>query len=993
MTTSPPPPGTVTVWRRLAGLLRALAALTVLAGCLVGAPLLMWRLIGWPLPHHLPSRGEVSAVLTSPLDQRLVTGILGCLFWYVYLLLAVSALTDAVALATGRRRPRLPTATLPQTLTTALIGTILTGLILAAGRSKPVPASGHTAALAAYRTPTVATAPAHPHPTAAPSRPVHADLPRSTVPVLPHDSLWKLAATHLGDPLRYQELFTLNQDRLQPDGDRLTRPDLIRPGWTLLLPADAVTPAAPAPHDPPPPDTHPAGPPTPATSAPTVTPWLPTIPATPPAPPSPASAPAVHPQPEQGRPDPIRLPSGPVLPASLLAAVTIAVTVARLLRHRTRPAGSRPDNPADPPLPLIIREILRSSRTLDDTDTEDNPFGGRPQSDDHDGDENGEEPPPTGDARPPQPAAAWQPQPTPDTSPVAPAAPMTPAAPRRASAVLRPPPAAPTATASIPAPRPPRPGLDGPAAPTRLPAALRTGGISLPEPSGDAARALILTALAAHHTPAGDDPHHLIITRDAATDLRLPEQLLTRLPHVTLTPTGADALACAERHLLTRTRLTTDHTTTTISQLRAAAPDEHLPTVLLVLAADPPLLPRLNALADHGAALDILTAALGPWPGRPPWPDLHDPAWALPPAAAADLLQLLNDATPRDPTPPVDTAVPPTGASRPHAAADTHAHPSTEPQPDPDPPSPDPTPLEPVSVEPREPSIAPSPPPPSAARDDTEPAAPTTPTVAEAPDGDDGRAQPTPVSAGPEQVRLILLDRPQLRRAGSTVYQGRLSLEIAGYLALHRGGATTTTLLGALLPDVDPDRAKDQIYQAIRRLREALRHAGADHVLLSDRNGYRLTDTITCDLWDVERALTTADQTTDDQTRTTALRTATRLYTGRLLDGCEWATAHATHLEHRLTDAAADLADLLADDDPTTAAGVLEHAITLTPYTESLYTHLMRLHAAAGHRGDIHRVYRRLLTRLADLGTTPSPDTDRLLARLTRPHHQPPSPA
>ncbi|NAZ88854.1 hypothetical protein GTR00_22580, partial [Kineococcus sp. T90] len=55
-----------------------------------------------------------------------------------------------------------------------------------------------------------------------------------------HDCLWDIAERTLGDPLRYREVFELNRDRVQPDGSRLVDADLIRPGWVLLLPADAV---------------------------------------------------------------------------------------------------------------------------------------------------------------------------------------------------------------------------------------------------------------------------------------------------------------------------------------------------------------------------------------------------------------------------------------------------------------------------------------------------------------------------------------------------------------------------------------------------------------------------------------------------------------------------------------------------------------------------------------------------------------------------------
>src|ERR1700710_786931 len=54
-----------------------------------------------------------------------------------------------------------------------------------------------------------------------------------------HDSLWDISERYLGSGIRYREVFELNQGRLQPDGSKLTLESLIRPGWTLVLPADA----------------------------------------------------------------------------------------------------------------------------------------------------------------------------------------------------------------------------------------------------------------------------------------------------------------------------------------------------------------------------------------------------------------------------------------------------------------------------------------------------------------------------------------------------------------------------------------------------------------------------------------------------------------------------------------------------------------------------------------------------------------------------------
>ncbi|MDT0164487.1 LysM peptidoglycan-binding domain-containing protein [Actinotalea sp. AC32] len=53
------------------------------------------------------------------------------------------------------------------------------------------------------------------------------------------DTLWKIAAEELGDPLRYLEIVDLNVGRAQPDGETLRDPALIRPGWILELPATA----------------------------------------------------------------------------------------------------------------------------------------------------------------------------------------------------------------------------------------------------------------------------------------------------------------------------------------------------------------------------------------------------------------------------------------------------------------------------------------------------------------------------------------------------------------------------------------------------------------------------------------------------------------------------------------------------------------------------------------------------------------------------------
>lgn len=55
-----------------------------------------------------------------------------------------------------------------------------------------------------------------------------------------HDNLWDIAERHLGDGLRYKEIYELNKDKAQPDGRKLELARLIQPGWTLVMPDDAT---------------------------------------------------------------------------------------------------------------------------------------------------------------------------------------------------------------------------------------------------------------------------------------------------------------------------------------------------------------------------------------------------------------------------------------------------------------------------------------------------------------------------------------------------------------------------------------------------------------------------------------------------------------------------------------------------------------------------------------------------------------------------------
>lgn len=80
--------------------------------------------------------------------------------------------------------------------------------------------------------------------TATPSRPGVEDASTPSEPgeyrVHPGDTLWSIAGRELGDPHRWPEIARLSASIVQTGGVRLVDPDLIQPGWTLVVPGESV---------------------------------------------------------------------------------------------------------------------------------------------------------------------------------------------------------------------------------------------------------------------------------------------------------------------------------------------------------------------------------------------------------------------------------------------------------------------------------------------------------------------------------------------------------------------------------------------------------------------------------------------------------------------------------------------------------------------------------------------------------------------------------
>jgi DNA-binding SARP family transcriptional activator len=244
---------------------RLLAAVALLA-LLAGVPVALALSVGFPLPGALPALGDAAGVLSRPLSSSLIVDALALVAWAAWAHFAVCA---AVELSAGirasrtarvRPAPRVPLGGVSQQLARKLVeaalvtatvaasvgGTAGSGTILTPAR----PAAATQELPAAVP---VAFARQHePGPDAAATAPAtlaarehQAARPRPEYVVQPphggyYDSLWDIAERFLGDGMRWREIYELNKSLDQPDGRALTRPDLIRPGWKLYLPADAT---------------------------------------------------------------------------------------------------------------------------------------------------------------------------------------------------------------------------------------------------------------------------------------------------------------------------------------------------------------------------------------------------------------------------------------------------------------------------------------------------------------------------------------------------------------------------------------------------------------------------------------------------------------------------------------------------------------------------------------------------------------------------------
>jgi DNA-binding SARP family transcriptional activator len=984
-------------------LIKALCALTALAALLAALPYGLIRFVGDPLPRTVPTLSGIQSALTSPPQAALYIDILACLLWLCWLMLSASFLVELTYALRRVHAPRIPGLGPGQFVAAALIAAIGLGTgaahpAAAASTSSPLPTAA-PAATSAHLTAAVHALPAD---TSAGAR-------ESVHTVVTGDSLYSIAKQDLGNGDQWPQLYKLNADKPQPDGEELTNPDLIRPGWSIRITAPATEPGsatAPAPRT--------ETPGTARTAAP-----APAQPATgehtEPAVPAPHTTPSRHgaPRTETAAPDSreassarrhggvsVSLPGGGAIGITLAVALGSALVLAR--RWRVRRADPR--TPATEPPPPRALLAARRAHLCAPTPTE-------PTSPDAEittpaGTSTGEA------------ADTPRPEDTPGIDLTRHTGPHI-LADEEPDAYFDPEPGLPGALEDddedILEQEPPA-GYDGQSALTFAaplpPGSITTaerGGAEIPlRPTGaglglvgpgapGAARAIAASVLAAGAPDRTADLARLIIP--AADLAMLLETDETDLPAVTaavpelyVTDDLPTALAEAEVNALLRARLLAETDAADLEAMAREHPDiEECPPLVVMASPERAEAGRIGALIDQGAPLRITAVLLGAHPrsatvyvdadGHTDGGDIAEWTGArmfdLPPTALTEILNLLAAAAghaspPAAATRAELTVVPDSPAQQANepegTVADTTSTPATESQ--------------------------------SAENDDMalEPAAPTGgPRLVLVDDPAEKHAEAMLAAWAERPVRISVLGPLRIEADGEHVTKLRSQARPIAALLAWKGhaGASDSQIDTTCWPDEDdPARIQQWRQDGLKSLRSRLRmttgRKTAQFITLRDRRDYLLEpEFTTVDLWVLHALEAAASATRDPQAKARYLTRAAEFCTGTLLaeetgPDFAWADAPRVTVTGLQVSVLARLAELSADDEPDKALTALRRAAAMAEDNEHLHLRIIDLLAALGRHTEIPAQMQILTAHADSMGASVSQAARAHAARAMR---------
>jgi DNA-binding SARP family transcriptional activator len=252
--------------------------------------------------------------------------------------------------------------------------------------------------------------------------------------------------------------------------------------------------------------------------------------------------------------------------------------------------------------------------------------------------------------------------------------------------------------------------------------------------------------------------------------------------------------------------------------------------------------------------------------------------------------------------------------------------------------------------------------------------------------------QPVPTPAQPTdtgKARLRVLGQPRIddiTRPGRPLRAK--ALELAVFLACHPDGMTTREIGEYLEPDARLSQSDQRVHTNASNLRHVLGRAGTAEAknayVIKTAGRYRLDPTtVDIDVWTLRDLLRAATIATGERRRD-LLTAACDLYTAPLADGheYEWLPPHRETVRRWGTEAHLLLADDLLETDPQAASDLLDKAIGLDRYNETLYTRAMHARHALADPDGIRHLLRALTRALADIDAAPQQATTTLAQQL-----------
>lgn len=216
---------------------KGIGSLAALLTALVGVPILLHSVAGSPIPSAPPAWDQVWATLTARDDGTLLLGLLKYAAWAGWALFAVSVLADLATRLRGVPTPRLGPQ---QHVATHLVGAVL-ALAVSVPTALPAGAMPQTAVsgIQAAAPQVIAETTGHHAARSGPALDLRDEIGFDEYRVRKGDCLWDIAWNELGEPERWPEIYEASRSLHQPDGRRLTDPDLIVTGWVLHIPVHA----------------------------------------------------------------------------------------------------------------------------------------------------------------------------------------------------------------------------------------------------------------------------------------------------------------------------------------------------------------------------------------------------------------------------------------------------------------------------------------------------------------------------------------------------------------------------------------------------------------------------------------------------------------------------------------------------------------------------------------------------------------------------------